>query len=139
MLELRIAARGLVPSIGLLLGLVLLPYLLAGSLSVQQAELLVAGIHEGRAVQAMLDRERESDVSSSTAGDRRDFAAELGKTRAVRFASLRVRRGLLVPPLSKRTTFLIEARVAGATKAEYFRVSGGSAYSLSPFWWHIRL
>lgn len=64
MLELRITIRGLVPSIGLLLGLVLLPYLLAGSLSVQQAELLVAGIHERGAIQAMLDRAREPDVSS---------------------------------------------------------------------------
>lgn len=105
----------------------------------QQAELLVAGIHERRAIETMLDCASERDVSSSTAGDRRHFAAELGKTRAVRFASLRVRRGLLVPPLSKRTTFLIEARLAGATKAEYFRVSGGRAYSLSAFWWHFRL
>jgi hypothetical protein len=87
----------------------------------------------------MLDDAREPDVSSSTAGDLRDPAVELGKTRAVRFASLRVRRGLLVPPFSKRTTFLIEARLAGATKAEYFRVSGSRAYSLSAFWWHIRL
>src|SRR5687767_10024148 len=116
MLELKITARGLVPSIGLLLGLVFLPYLLAGSLSVQEAESLVAGIHERRAIQAFLERER--DVPSLTAEARQRSAEELDRRRAVRFASLHVRRGLMVPPFSRRTTFLIEARLAGATEPE---------------------
>ena len=137
MLQLRITARGLVPSIGLLLVVVTLPYLLAGSLSVQEAESLVAGIHERRAIQAFVERER---VAPSLTAEARERAEEqLDRRRAVRFASVRIRRGLIVPPFSRRTTFLVEARLAGATEAEYFRVSRGSAYSSSAFWWHIRL
>ena len=136
MLQLRITARGLVPSLGLLLAVVTLPYLLAGSLSVQEAESLVAGIHERRAIQAFLERER---VAPSLTAEARERAEEqLDRRRAVRFASVRVRRGLMVPPFSRRTTFLIEARLAGE-EPEYFRVSRGSAYSSSAFWWHVRL
>ena len=137
MLQLRITARGLVPSIGLLLALVALPYVLAGTLSVQEAESLVAGIHERRAVEAFLERERVAP--SVTAEARLRAEEQLDRRRAVRFASVRVRRGLMVPPFSRRTTFLIEARLAGAAEPEYFRVSRGSAYSSNAFWWHIRL
>ena len=113
--ELRITARGIIPSIGLLLGLASLPYLLAGSLSQQEAEAFVAGIHRQRA------------------------AADQGKTQSVRFESLRIRRSLMVPPFARRTSFLIEARRAGTREAEYFRVSSARAYSVGEFWWHIRL
>ena len=137
--EIRITARGLVPSLALLLGIVLLPQLLAGSLSEQEAQSLVAGVHARRAGQALLARANDLGRASATDTEFRRLAAEIEKAGEPRFASLRVRRGLMVPPFSRRTSFLIEARLAGATEAEYFKVRGGSIYNVSKLWWHVRL
>jgi len=134
--QLRITAIGLIPSAALFAGVFLLPQLLAGSLTDKEAEARVAAVYSQRATQALLDRTKGL---SSSAADRQIWEAEVAKLRPVRLASLRVRRGLLVPPFSRRTTFLIEARLSGTPEAEYFKVRGSSIYNVGSFWWHLRL
>lgn len=132
--QIRITVRGLIPSIALLLAIVLVPQLLAGTLPEERAKAIVSEIHERRAVAEILERAKGAKPS-----EYRRIEKELENAHNVRFTSLRVRRAFMVPPFARRTAFIIEAHLAGEAQPEYFRVRGASVYSVSALWWHLRL
>ena len=130
----RITARGFVPSAALLLTIILVPQLLAGTLSDDRARTIVSDIHRHRAISSIIERYQGAPVSEYSR-----IENELAEASKVSIKSLRVRRSVVVPPFARRTAFIIEAHLAGASEPEYYRVRGARTYRVSPIWWHLRL
>ena len=138
MIWIRFSARGIPAIVALLTALILLPYLFADTLSPQEAERLIRKFYESQTSSAFL-AQRQKNANEVNQKLAEEWIHNLEQVRQISFKSIRVRRGLLVPPFAKRTTFLIEVRRQDMATPQYFRISQGIAYETSAFWWYIRL
>lgn len=136
--EIRFTARGLIPSLALIGGILLVPQMLAGSLSEKQAEQLVTAHYTHVATASILDRLDGAGRAMRPEAARR-LGAEFMKARNIKLSSLRVRRSLVVPPFAKRTSFYVEARRTGSNEPDYFKVESGTVYRSSETAWKLRL
>ena len=137
--EIRITVRGLIPSLALLLGIVMVPQLLAGTLSRGKAESLIADVHARRAAAALTSYYESRPEGAPVTEEMRRLAKQLEHAREIQFESIEVRRGLMVPPFSRRTAFYVEACRTREAPCEYFKVSRGYATPVDEFWWQVRL
>lgn len=124
--------------VALLLALFLLPHLFAGSLSVQEAESSVRDFYSRQITQAFLGKHK-GDTARLDRDEAAELARNLKEVRELNFDSIKVRRGLLVPPLARRTAFLVEVKRKDLDAPQYFRINQGIAYETSSLWWHIPL
>lgn len=128
--RIEIAFRGWY-AVAVLLGILVVPQLLARSLEPAQAEALVRQHLIAEVTSDLLaERRAEGDPipDAATAGR---WGSELERVRRVRFRAVEVRRALVVPPFRRRTNFVVKATIEGEAVPRYFWLFGTGPSSVS--------
>ena len=137
-MTIRLTAKGALSAATLLSALILIPRLFAGTLTPQEAEKLVRAYDERQIMQSFTAQYQEGGAGRSHASAQR-MVDDLQRVRGSRFRSVKVRRALILPPLARRTAFLIEVWREGAAAPQYFRTGRAGVYETTPFWWRFPL
>lgn len=128
-------------AVAVLLGILVVPQLLARSLEQSEAEALVRQELIAAVTSDMLAGRSDGDPLPDAATTGR-WVSELERARRVRFRSVEIRRALLVPPFRRRTNFVVKVTVEGEATPRYFWLFGtgpSSVASSSPVRWSAPL
>ena len=131
--------KGVLGALGVLLALFILPQFFAGTLSIKEAETLLREYYSRRIGQDFI-AQHGTDVKKLDRKDASKLGQDLRNVSKISCESIEVKRGLLVRPFRRGTTFMIKAQREGQAEPEYFRVDRvGLVYPSSAFWWYFRL
>lgn len=127
-----ITVRG-VPAVILLLGILVLPYLLAGSLEPEEAE---RRIREYLLREVTWQQMAELESGGASVPDRETalrWEEQVNRVNDLEFVSVEVKRAILVPPLRRRTSFVAKAVFRDENRrvqTRYFWFNGTSSSSV---------